>query len=94
MKFHYNKMGNKLCFKKKVKENISKSNNVVPIRSTTARGPRIVSFPSGGGGANSGGPPVARPISSRKGNNYVVLEDQLVDLDDPSSANLGILEAR
>lgn len=87
-------MGNKLCFKKKVKENISKSNNVVPIRSTTARGPRIVSFPSGGGGANSGGPPVARPISSRKGNNYVVLEDQLVDLDDPSSANLGILEAR
>ena len=29
-----------------------------------------------------------------KRNNYVVLEDQLVDLDDPSSANLGVLEAR
>ena len=79
-------MGNKLCCKKKTKESGNKSNNhVVPIRSTTARGPRIVSFPAGS---------TAAPPSSGKRNNYVVLEDQLVDLDDPSSANLGVLEAR
>ena len=85
-------MGNKWCCKKKTKEIANKSNNVVPIRQATARGPRIVSFPSGAA-SNSSHSTAAQPTSNKR-NNYVVLEDQLVDLDDPSSANLGILEAR
>ena len=79
-------MGNKLCCKKKAKES---GNHVVPIRSTTARVPRM----AGGAAANSSRSTAAPPTSNKR-NNYVVLEDQLVDLDDPSSANLGVLEAR
>ena len=81
------KMGNKQCCKKKPSAN--GNNNVVPIRSTTARRvPRIAGVPGDPGRS------AAAAAQPSKRNNYVVLEDQLVDLDDPSSTNLGVLEAR
>ena len=69
------------------------NNNVVPIRSTTARKvPRIAGVPVPGDAG--GGRSTAAAAQPSKRNNYVVLGDQLVDLDDPSSTNLGVLEAR